>query len=99
MNTVVQWEQVVRKKKGWLGRRYEAFWFFRTFMLTMNDEDYFRVHSSEWGLFSFLKWKKAEGLKLEGKTREHHKYVKCLVDLSSSRAKDALERFQVTSGR
>lgn len=41
------------------------------FMQTMRNEDYFSAQTNQRSLLSFLKWKKALGIELQGKRKEH----------------------------
>lgn len=61
----------------------------------MQNEEYFYSQAGEWSLLSFLEWKKAEGIEIQGKEMEHANYRKCLQRKSGEKAAEAVRRFTV----
>ncbi|KAL1932712.1 hypothetical protein VTP01DRAFT_8390 [Rhizomucor pusillus] len=53
----------------------------------------FYSQAGEWRLLSFLEWKKAEGIEIQGKEMEHANYRKCLQRKSGEKAAEAVRRF------
>lgn len=57
----------------------------------MQNEEYFYSQAGEWSLLSFLEWKKAEGIEIQGKEMEHANYRKFFKGCQERRQQRELE--------
>lgn len=100
-NTGVEFLQLQVTQLGfvWRAKCLVLRMFLRT-VAKMRNEDYFSMQvENEWSLLSFLKWKKTQGLQLEGKEKEHAVYSNLLREMKSVEADEAFIRFKVCAGQ